>query len=1125
MSTPNAKFRNLANELQNTQHGHERNMYSTIKEMLISIGVDRTRIVIDSNLANTRKAPDLTIKDEKGKPYAVIEVKDEHDAFAQGSSRESIFQDKKDYIDPISTAWFLMVDPIRFVLRKVEHLDINSSTDIELEWETTNYADFKEALSQVAIDSPAMQRLEAFRKGCNFGIYKLSTTDGQPIKNEQVLKRAFFEAIHDSTQRLLDVVTSATLDAKEDILARRDQMRQFKENWQGVYFEGYPPKIRTKSYPWNNEEEKKEFDLERKLLKSQIDAAPSIAIVSRHWLEANRSKEDAEFKRFASETSNLLLARILMMRFLEDHGFFSEKRYISNGGVNAFQSYREYFDSGYEALLQTAFTRASSMYPPIFEEMDFDWLLARKAHDVSAVIEYVLMTLSLFDFSTVQGDIMTGIYDRFLDAKQRKQFGEFYTPPSIARYMIDRLGLERDATIYDPACGSGTFLVAALQAKLGNALALNSAITSDVDAAISQIFGNDINAFSATVAQIQMLWNLLPHIRDNMMALPELQIASGHDSLVSSGLFVRGLFGEISQNKYDAVVGNPPYVRSERQSVANNTSAPESDFNAIGGRDKNLYTLFVYHSLKRLCVENGKLAFVIPLSFCETDQAKKLRELFGIGGEFTIREIVDMEQISSFIFDASVQPMILIAEAKSAKSDDTVSVVVATRRCVEEMSSGMATIDLKQENSQVVDYDKIWFGDKILTKITPERARVLDKLKNNQTFFDIARPYWTKRETGRVCFSYDSQLGQGWNDARMLKRGCVFRNKNVTTTDSTKAFDFYKGENIKAGLLVGDPSDRNVDIDTISDPSLWKFRSYLPDEAFAILRICEAPTALKFNPREIAFLDTATIFIPKTDFATVPFDLLLLSRVYRWFYGLVGREAAIQNFSSNLYPSNLGLFPWNDALVSSADGLETVRPRYLEACKLLHTPRETANDWLDNRNDSYTLNAVLLNGNIRVEWSVNNQGMVLNDDPEIITTLFGPVIVSGDKAILSIPSTVSNHNILSRRIVAGIYALVDRRVTKDSLLQMCLPSEDDLDDFEELVRTAEPKAREALESVLNEIDELVFSALGLTREDLDEIRNDLAVDPFLSKLQPKWPNLAFQGRGRAESLQSSERYR
>ena len=90
---------------------------------------------------------------------------------------------------------------------------------------------------------------------------------------------------------------------------------------------------------------------------------------------------------------------------------------------------------------------------------------------------------------------------------------------------------------------------------------------------------------------------------------------------------------------------------------------------------------------------------------------------------------------------------------------------------------------------------------------------------------------------------------------------------------------------------------------------------------------------------------------------------------------------------------------------------------------------------------------------------------------------------------------------------------------------MRIPSEGDLDDFEELVRTAEPEARKALESVLDEIDELVFSALGLTHSDLDEIRNDLAVDPFLSRLQPKWPDLNFQGRGRAESLQSSERYR
>ena len=54
-----------------------------------------------------------------------------------------------------------------------------------------------------------------------------------------------------------------------------------------------------------------------------------------------------------------------------------------------------------------------------------------------------------------------------LDPRQRKAQGGVYTPPSIARYMLDRLGLTSEDSIIDPSCGSGTFLIERYQQVVG----------------------------------------------------------------------------------------------------------------------------------------------------------------------------------------------------------------------------------------------------------------------------------------------------------------------------------------------------------------------------------------------------------------------------------------------------------------------------------------------------------------------------------------------------------------------------------------------------------------------------------------------------------------------------------
>ena len=89
------------------------------------------------------------------------------------------------------------------------------------------------------------------------------------------------------------------------------------------------------------------------------------------------------------------------------------------------------------------------------------------------------------------------------------------------------------------------------------------------------------------------------------------------------------------------VAGNPPYVRPERRD-APISQDKEEYFKPVGAKG-NLYTLFTYKALHKWLENDGKLGFVIPLTFVDTEDSEKLRAMFKPGGEWRILEIVDME--------------------------------------------------------------------------------------------------------------------------------------------------------------------------------------------------------------------------------------------------------------------------------------------------------------------------------------------------------------------------------------------------------------------------------------------------------------------------------------------------
>jgi len=101
------------------------------------------------------------------------------------------------------------------------------------------------------------------------------------------------------------------------------------------------------------------------------------------------------------------------------------------------------------------------------EEDFFSWILKEKVRDQGLrFIMDLLGRLRRYDLTKLEEDVLKGLYQELVDPKERHDLGEYYTPDWLAESMAkENLETRPEASVLDPACGSGTFLVATIKIK------------------------------------------------------------------------------------------------------------------------------------------------------------------------------------------------------------------------------------------------------------------------------------------------------------------------------------------------------------------------------------------------------------------------------------------------------------------------------------------------------------------------------------------------------------------------------------------------------------------------------------------------------------------------------------
>ena len=236
---------------------------------------------------------------------------------------------------------------------------------------------------------------------------------------------------------------------------------------------------------------------------------------------------------------------------------------------------------------------------------------AKKSKFCRAIINK-LVEFSFADVFEQKYDFFAQIFE-YLIKDYNKDFGkyaEYYTPHAIAS-IIARIMVQGDVsnvTVYDPAAGSGTLVLA---------------LAHQISEQNCTIFTQDISAKSDEFLRLNLILNNLVHSLGNVV----------HDDTLISPRHLNA--GKNGLEKFDYIVSNPPFnmdFSDNREELASQKHAerffagvpnvPQKDVEKMA-----IYQLFIQHIIYSMAPK-GKAAIVVPTGFLTAGSGipKKIRE-------------------------------------------------------------------------------------------------------------------------------------------------------------------------------------------------------------------------------------------------------------------------------------------------------------------------------------------------------------------------------------------------------------------------------------------------------------------------------------------------------------------
>ena len=184
-----------------------------------------------------------------------------------------------------------------------------------------------------------------------------------------------------------------------------------------------------------------------------------------------------------------------------------------------------------------------------------------------------------YDFSIIPVEFISNVYELFIGQDEQEEQGAYYTPLFLVDYIlaetVEKKFLQQanfDCKVFDPACGSGIFLVETLRKIIEQYQKINPNYSRETNKykeglkklVSDNLFGIDKDRSAINVAIFSIYLTLLDYQKPSDIETFKFPLLFENNFFVSDFFDTDAEFNNIFKNiEFDFILGNPPWKRGK----------------------------------------------------------------------------------------------------------------------------------------------------------------------------------------------------------------------------------------------------------------------------------------------------------------------------------------------------------------------------------------------------------------------------------------------------------------------------------------------------------------------------------------------------------------------------------
>lgn len=314
------------------------------------------------------------------------------------------------------------------------------------------------------------------------------------------------------------------------------------------------------------------------------------------------------------------------------------------------------------------------------------------------VLRTVVSHLEAINLNKTDLDVKGVAFEQFMDGFFKGDFGQYFTPREIIEFCVKMMKPKQNQNVLDPSCGSGGFLLHALDYMRKQASEYFDKALQPVehfkywhDFAEKHLYGIEINDEIARVAKMNMIvhddWhtNVISHD-----ALESIEKMHAKNQAFKAGNF-------------DLILTNPPFgstIKKEEKPYLETFelgNAYDKKGKKTARKNQSSEVLFIERIWQFLKAGTGKAAIVLPDGILTNSSMQYVRDF--ILDKFQLLAVVSLPQCAFAHFGAGVKASVIFVRKRKAneKPDDNEPIFMAAPEYIGYDATGRKTVSQLDE--------------------------------------------------------------------------------------------------------------------------------------------------------------------------------------------------------------------------------------------------------------------------------------------------------------------------------------------------------------------------------------------------------------------------------------------